>query len=409
MTGWTCSGPARVVVVSIGLCLNLATAYCAVAGDGDLLYVVAKGHRSNIERLATWRGTAQVEDSVPGVQGGRSTPVARSSVAFVYSRDMDAKRWVVDVQRDSAMDAVHEKLMADSGMNTTGKELMANRYTRSAILKEGVLHDLGPYTGDARELRILHIRGPGQYRVHNRGWDFDPLYYLTNSGEDLHDRMMFYYKHIEHPKVTGRVLREGDLVTWQSTLGEWTETYTFDLSKGCNLVRYELTTPESMNLWQGEYQMMDGICIPKSVTIRREDRGSSGTAAWQRVVRFEGNVVNEPVAASEFELGAFGLHAGDRLHDHRIDIEYEYRDMGAPEVQGELMIDTPQVSPMAPPEVEGRPAEASAQLPTAPSKAARSARLPTSPFACVVAGGAVAVADAAMVTYLNRAKRRSRR
>ena len=312
-------------------CVALATAlllcqpsFGGVEGDIELLRQVAEGHRANRESIRTWRGTATMTSAsrYRGMGGPAGIEVykSRDEVAFVYDAGAEATRW--NCQRVSGT------------ATRDGKELeeeSTRRWFDNGMLKDGASFELSPMMWGAQGnliRRSLTIE-------ERRGSYLDPMYYLSERGQDIHERMMYYMERSESEKVSGTVSRSGDIVTFdvqqEGSLTRWQ----FDISQGCNLVTRLTAGPSVTENWTREYEKVAGVFLPKRVIEGYTAKGGDEfERSIQREVTFTNQAVNEPVNPSEFELAALGVQPGDWVRDNRTNTGYAYGIEGSAELAG---------------------------------------------------------------------------
>jgi len=301
------------MLVFMCVCSTCSAARGAIEGDVELLRLVANGNKSNLDKIATWTGRAVVSDSHLGDRSRVRT--ASSSVQLAYDRSQQAKRWNWRVlEADGLPDADAQPAL----------------YSKNVMLKGDLayqLHIPDPAVSDYRRVELLDA---ASLQISPRGDDFDPLFYLTCRGDDVHDLMMFYYNERNNARIDGKITREADIVTFQRPLADTVDRYRFDLSKQGALVSFSRTEQDVYEEeWDFEYELEGGVWAPKSVTWRHEMEGNQAQERTTlREVIFHKNALNEPVTPAEFSLDKLGLRPGDHVHDQRLDILYRYGDAG---------------------------------------------------------------------------------
>jgi hypothetical protein len=288
-------------------------------GDVEPLRIVAQAHQANRDSIKTWRGRATIE--VQSYEEGKSSIERwiKSSVTFAYDRDRAATRWNYTREEDRSI--------------TDSKEIKTNKkpYINNGMKKDGVFYEL--YYENQGQRRTMMIR-PAHYA--QRGMhaeNFDPMWYLTNSGKDLKERLLFYYREANNPRLSlGRVEQDGDKVILETRSGNVINRYKFDLSLGGNLITYYGADSMVTTRYYWTYEEFDDIWIPKTFTYINVSKGKSGL--WRNSIRrieFVENVVNEPLAEDEFFFAKIGLRPADRIYDGRTHIEYTFGQQGATE------------------------------------------------------------------------------
>jgi peroxiredoxin len=169
----------------------------------------------------------------------------------------------------------------------------------------------------------------------HRGSYLDPMYYLSERGQDIYDRMMYYVDRSESEKVSGTVSRSGDIVTFEVRQESSMTRWQFDASQGCNLVTRLAAGPSVTENWTREYEKIAGAFVPKLVVEGYTAKGGDEfERSIQREITFTNQAVNEPVNPSEFELAALGVQPGDWVRDNRTNTGCAYGIEGSAELAG---------------------------------------------------------------------------
>ena len=147
----------------------------------------------------------------------------------------------------------------------------------------------------------------------------------------MYDKMSFYADNFDDPKLLLReIRREGNLVILEYPKGKW--RYVFDVSKGCNLVRFETRDPSRgyVGDWKVDYQHVGGAFVPARMVWRREGKKKGEKDVSLTEVEFPENLVNVPLDPSEFELDALGVKPGALVMDQRTGLSYTHKDARQP-------------------------------------------------------------------------------
>ena len=286
------------------LCLVSAHTRSAASdtkGSG-LLRFVARGHRANLERIITWRGRASVVMSRAAPREQRRT---KSAVSFAYDQHSGSKRWnwtYLELRRTGA-----------------GQQMPTHLFIHNVIVKGGVwfrFDDDGPGVK-----RILAVRQAASEKIHNLADDFDPTYYLSYGGDDLHDYLMHQASLWEKGFGNGRKMkRSGETATYEQRLGVHCWHMVFDLSKGCNPVSLRCTNPSDKSLWTYEYEHLNGAFVPR--VVKWAFRGPQKTI--DKKIVFDNELVNGRLDEDEFAPHALGIRSGDEVQDRVLGMTYTY-------------------------------------------------------------------------------------
>ncbi len=290
-------------------CANAALA--ATALDVALLRKVAEQHRTNVMKIATWRGKAAIKQRT---SSNTEQTEGRYAVEFVFDRKASAKRWA---WRD-----------LEKRVTRNGRHQAAPLGMRNVMVKDGAWYELALANVSAANRRRLYI-----YRVQARspqhlGNDFDPLYYLQCDGKDVYTLLMQFAA----APASVVVKREGSkVVVEQRTLGALAR-YTFDRGCGASLVGYWRRSLGRRYNWTADFEPVAGVFVPKHATIKQSAAAGAGSVTVERDVVFTGHVLNQPVPASEFTHAKLGLRVGDVVMDQRRGRAHTQRvaNLGAP-------------------------------------------------------------------------------
>jgi len=302
----------------------LATAAGAIQGDVELLRLVARGQRANLGRICTWQGEAVLVNAwYEGDSNNPSMQIKRSAT-FVCDLESPANRSAVTV-----LEAPSARSFTAPPGHDAAKYRRESHYTTSSMVKNQTLYQLRipRFAADMpHRLRITSTREAGG--VQNTPERFDPKWYLTIRGRDVHELLMSYYSNADHPDLTASVRRKGDIITLECPLKGSVTRYEFDLSQGCNLVSFAQNLPQRHREdWTFRYEQVSGVFVPRDVqvdSISFPDGDTETRRHSSRRVSFLKNTVNEPIPTSQFELERLGLKEGDIVTDERIGVDYRY-------------------------------------------------------------------------------------
>ena len=105
--------------------------------------------------------------------------------------------------------------------------------------------------------------------------------------------------------------------------------YQFDGKVGYNVTRYVQTLKGSPNIWRTiKYAEIGEKFVPSELRtgLISAEAESKSTFAHARTLKIETESLNQPIAASEFELVTLGLKYGDRKYDETTKKSYAYDD-----------------------------------------------------------------------------------
>ena len=105
--------------------------------------------------------------------------------------------------------------------------------------------------------------------------------------------------------------------------------YQFDGKVGYNVTRYMQTLKGSPNIWRTiNYTEIGEKFVPCELRTSQISvvTDSKSTFAHARTLKIETEALNQPIAASEFELVTLGLKYGDRKYDESMKKSYAYDD-----------------------------------------------------------------------------------
>jgi hypothetical protein len=298
-----------------GQLILLATAFCpageisrkGIEGDKELLLVVAEGFRANLEALRTWRGEATIEVWKQAGDRGNQ-PSSKSRVFFVYDRANDSIRW--------------EWKQLD-GENRTGSE----SYLASGMMQSNRIYVLLPVARDRKAgeaVAVIKLR-PKAQSVH--GWNsedyFDPLNEIRQMRGGTYHDLNWYYQNAENTNIIGgAITRSGVNITLQ--IGQSVvNRYTFDGSKGYNLVSYYARDADVEERENVVFVEVNGVFIPEFVNYQNVNRSTKSVVT--RRVTFTNSVVNARIEADEFSLRKLGLLPGDYVQDALTGVGYRYK------------------------------------------------------------------------------------
>lgn len=331
--GWLKNLIPRAVVLLMASAIPFPhQAVAQMRGDVELLKIAATAMRENRERIRTWRGEASVVDSIR--VGDSIREETWSSATFAYDRMQNTTRWNWTYGKGYTHDGDKKTARPDRQLGFD-----------NAMIKDGMLYRLKSIKGtpDTRDgsLDIGLYGDLGGVRRGVRSRDFDPVYFLgCNKGDEM---LMFRYGHSSlKPWSCASVSRKQDLVVFEVDTPVVLNRYTYDLSRGANLVAYEAVeksqkddSPVGSAHHAIEYAMQSGVWVPTTAKFEDTQYGTATTTI--REVKWTESVVNEPLPADAFSLAKLGARRGDMLIDTRSNTRSRIQDEHLPP----LTVDAP--------------------------------------------------------------------
>lgn len=302
------------------LCLFSADmANCGVQGEIELIRMVETGRAANREKLRTWKGKARISGRSSGQDGKMSAGNMVTDVSFAYDAARNWWRW--NVEQYEARDGSEDVLPGDEPKSRW-----------SGLVKDSVYYrvpsvDL-PEDGEPGHMTINHWR-KGRSFAADMGIDFMEM----SGGKSAAGLPSFATLEIwrDDARVDVTITREGSLVVLETRAVGFNNInrYTFDLSKGCNLVGFfaegDTYGPNSRTY---SYEKTDGLWVPTRVEARSQDKGTGRVT--ESTILLMDHSENEPLSAEEFTLASIGMLPGDEVQDLRTGTFYIYKSKEKP-------------------------------------------------------------------------------
>jgi|GEM_PF-3951774 len=323
--------------------------------------------------LRTWRGVAHF---------ARYTREADDSITkSLKDRQIDLQ-FVVDAERESTQlrATIAGGRYVVERPDGTRVELKGKRI-ESRILTPAEYIEMHPYfetSQSGRRVTVSEDR-PHQPKTPGEGW-FDPNSFFSYDLRNSPLAMLEIFRKTIYRDEAGErkppvVTKEGDLVHVKLTSnafgGKHFNLYTFDLSKGGNLVGYAAESRggeafgrklNSRHQVRIQYISVDDVFVPTEWSRWRSDLNSPEESPRGRVITIDIQAVNEPVDPTEFTVAGLGLRPGDKVVDEIRGIDYIYNE--------DLKRELPDLE-IALAEVEPELPDTSSRVPaTAPNQAA---------------------------------------
>jgi len=310
----------RVVLLTfaVAICL-ISPAKAGVEGDVELLKLTAMAHKDNRERICTWQGYVEIEQTYKDVNGVMLQQ--KAGTPFLLDRKQDAIRWKWIPE---------QRLARKQGQLVPDGEWLE---TVSSMTKDDAFYNYSHAitTVMGQKLNTLVIWPRAKARRYSTAECFNPMWYLTGHmtkcTDDLAERLMFFYRQAKNPNFSDvSVTRDGNLVILEVGDEILLNHHEFDLSKGGNIVKYYAKSEKGTELRRWTYGQKDGVWVPKTFVFehRLNSPRRDGITARIRKVTFVEHTLNRPIPASEFSLEKLGVKVGDRVTDRIMGLSYVY-------------------------------------------------------------------------------------
>lgn len=270
----------------------------------EVINTAAQLHRANLGLLRTWQGTFVVTDKLTL----RGQPRLRSAFHVTYAVDTVAGslRW--------------NRRTTEAVGFEDGREVAGELKVENGMKVGDDFYRYGPcLPGDGQ---IISVNAPSYMRPAPVSTDFSPLYFFTDHGQALDDRLKYFYENSGRPGWHWKTSRAGDRLTIESVIPNSVNRTVVNLATGGNLVEsYQLTkSPDGKVIQQEskmviEHKKIAEIWVPSRVTYYNDDKPHDTRA--ERTIEWQDQAVNEPLPADAFTLAAVGARPGDEVVDMR--------------------------------------------------------------------------------------------
>ncbi len=299
-------------------------AKAVLEGDPELLRMTAMAQKNNRERIDTWQGSSQVEVIYEDSNG--VTLHEKSLSDFVFGRQQEATRWKWNLE---------ERYIREEGQLVLDDSAWTKEISNKMTKKDAFYVCEPAFTtkeGERRNTLVIWPVRKARRKVYS--YSFDPMWYLTGpmtaGGDDLTEMLMAFYQRANNPEFapghTLKVMRDSNLIVFETRNEGIVNRHEFDLSKGGNVVKYygESNTGNELREWT--YEQKDGVWIPKTFTLNINNNTSQPGVLSKRIrkVTFVENTLNHPVDPSEFSLEKLGVRVGMRVSDQKMGLFYLY-------------------------------------------------------------------------------------
>jgi len=302
------------------ICIGLV--YGTVSGPVELLPVIADALENNLEKIRTWRGSAEYTYSIE---------INMEDDQLLHEKGKESIDFLLDLEHEYYKNAgvftAHEQWI-----NELPKVKRAS-WREEAVVVGKTLYWLLPFSEDpnaAQAPRTLLIkRHESNYRG-VKGEFFNPHAVIKGMVDDLPSQFRGRYerfsKNLADPLLREiHVSRENDRITvylaWADTnegiFGLTEETHIFDASKAFALIESRMKNALQEEIWQVSYTVFKGISLPIKISYYSEDR-ATGYSKTESEVTIRTEMLNEVLEENErsITLCKMGLRKGDYIVDH---------------------------------------------------------------------------------------------
>jgi|GEM_PF-1687645 hypothetical protein len=306
------------------ICIGLV--YGTVSGPVELLPVIADALENNLEKIRTWRGSAEYE-SYHFVDLGKDN---YSNIVIDYEESSKITFYVNQDKnfiRNSSVTVLTAKQHNLESLSFVSR-------AESVLDKDKIYLVFFPFqedpnTSEPRRLMIMNHEEDAIVKQWMGSLVFNPRGILQQMISVLPQRFRSTYRSISegtYQPSFGEVAvsREGDLITVylalkdvNGTFGLIEEWYVFDTSIGFNMVSCKMTNALQKETWQVSYELFKDVYLPTAITYFREDH-ANGKKIFKSNITIKTEMLNEPAEESELIIspGKMGLRKGDYIVDH---------------------------------------------------------------------------------------------
>ena len=308
---------AKLFLFSLGIAVTaILPAEAGQQSDIELLRLAAMTHMKNRDKLSTWQGRAQIEETREGADG--IVMRRKTSVHFLCDcrREMTRWQWTVEERyvKESPTAGARpvSQAASDRVINGLKTRLAFCRYAPDVA------------TPDGRTVSGLAIWPPDVTRGRPFTECFEPMSYLSGHMtlciDNVVERLLLLYRGVKSEQLSNvTATRDGDCVILRVGDEAAWNRHRFDLSQGGNVVEFDGKSDNGTERRQWTYELQEGAWIPKTFVLRYQRSAPDALGSTTRTVQvtFVENVVNHPLAPSEFSLKALGLTDGASVTDER--------------------------------------------------------------------------------------------
>lgn len=304
--------------------------YCSQPDYHDVITkteVILQKNKSNYGQIRTWSGA--VETTSTSVIHEEATQSEMSHRAFAYDKTKDWCKTILKVEKLSTR---------------KGNEFVEELRNFSAVLwKDNVFYKLNYYTNpdnsEERPLKQLVI-GAALTSTEWQSRFFDPFAASSWQSNNPNTVTAYLEDYLRVSSTEGfpflSITQDGQVITFSNSHDDgWKSTYSFDISKGGNVILAEQSFKEKALLnWQAEYQEVDNVWIP--LRIKKKEYFTNGTSNEETQV-WKDQIINQNLDA-EMSPTTLGVRQGDMAHDLRTNQTYIITDPSYPLSEGDEVI-----------------------------------------------------------------------
>jgi hypothetical protein len=288
----------------------------AIKGDSKLLVAVVSAHRDNVQKIASWRGDAQIESIIADQKG--VVLARKATAAFLYDRAQQSTRWTWNYTASDEREG--DRLVSTLPLLASSSEQTCIRTPKAYYRWELTLR-----SPEGKFHHALVILPPEQARVAGFSEDFDPMWYFTRHGLNVEDYLMAWAREPSSSQTQVKIDREGSRVSLDLSSASGTHRFEFDLSRGGNLMAYASHWLEGSGESEWTYTQQAGVWLPETFTNTDRRKAPDGSArTTTRRVQFVASELNRPVDPVEFTVEALGIKPGTRVTDHITNRLYQW-------------------------------------------------------------------------------------
>lgn len=290
--------------------LHSITAFGTVSGPTELLPVIADSMDHYLNRINTWKGTAEHQHyTFAEIKGTPYEDEGTHQISFLVDQDHNYA-W------SSFLSFSAEK-----------EEKSLPFYSEGVSLKEKVYYMLPYKTHQEASPRVLLILLQQEEEKFSPGIGnsfYNPHRILQKMIDYLPEMYRMKYQHIKTNSVTGclRVSQEQGLITiytsldTQSNFGLAEIRCVLDPSKGYVIVERQDTNSLQKEIWRVIYKPFRDMFLPSEITYFYESSVPE-KRLYRSNLKIKTEMLNEPVSESErvFSFEKMGLRKGDWIVD----------------------------------------------------------------------------------------------
>ena len=291
-----------------------------LARQTALLHEVADLWDANLAKIKTWEGEAAITRVSVNQDGDGERTEQAVAVTFVCDRTSDQLLWTRT-----------EGPIAVTALGKTSHEQPVTKFESGwqspTTLTRFSIHRSKKQEAQLRHAIILPREGERLAYYH----DFDPIWYISYSGENAAQRMRFLAKVLQRPDAKWRVGKFGETVIVEYDNDGLINRYAFRLDWGGMPASYEGISPNGSDVVKWTFARQGDVWLPTewselSTQKRDEQEGDEpGPKVRSLGVKFVKNRLNEKLAADAFDLRHLGLEPGDSIYDKATDEHRKYQ------------------------------------------------------------------------------------